>query len=364
MFHSQLKIKYPSCPFVVTDTDITMISNGLDFNEDAVTADVLIKEVKRELQLSDVDEQQIDETEEFLRQYTKQSSSVKKVEWNRITQRWDKINSREHLCLNLHLTAYKDRYGPVIDKEFEDVVSWLLVSLNGNNIVTANKTLNYTVNTHISLSQARDLNKIHDSDEITRSMDPITYKGSIDTQYERFEADIRSARTSARRFVYRDNTEIVKKQDSIVDTNNPRNTLPQKTVEPRNGISRLDLTNNTRAGAQAIRERLANPYKAYRFRTNPELYERCKKIDPCINNVGDQIATVKNSNFRTLIKDVDKDELDFTFESVGFKKVNGILRCSPVGTGRINTESRQTPTTFLSVLLCQESVHITLHKLI
>jgi hypothetical protein len=129
--------------------------------------------------------------------------------------------------------------------------------------------------------------------------------------------------------------------------------------------SQINLDAKTRGSAQTIRDRLANQYKAYRFRNNQEFFRKSLKVDPLIRNIGDKIADDHNDKYRAFQTDVPKTVFDYVRETVGIRKLNGILRFHPLNTGKllIDTSKIIQDARFLSICTHNDKLHITLHIL-
>jgi hypothetical protein len=368
MIHIQFKTRYPGCPFVTYEDNINKTSTQIVFDEDSLTASELIKTVIGKLNQTEYNQANTTLIEDFLSNYSQSNEFIDRVKWTKLKQPLREFDFKQHIYINFHSTAYNDENGCVIDKEFLGDISWLIVPLDpiDSNFIHAANMTNYTIHL-LNTKSIETSSRIIDAD-INKSslLNPATYKNDgIDNQYEKFEANIRSARVSARRFVIRDDEKIKQKIDKTLDTTNPVNVTIDKMIEPRVRIGKIQLTNNTRASAGTIRERLANPGKAYRFRTNPLLYEQCKKIDLHIKNVCDHTIAKHNSNHRLLERDIMRDDFDFILEKTGVKRLNGVLKFYPTNSGKIiiNKIHNLKSLCFLSIMRHKKNIHITLHDL-
>src|SRR5690606_37746292 len=117
--------------------------------------------------------------------------------------------------------------------------------------------------------------------------------------------------------------------------------------------------------AGLIRERLGNPYKAYRFRTNPVLYEQSKRIDPNIKEISDYVVNKNNSSYNCAERNIGRDNFDFILEKVGVKMLNGMYKFSPAISGSVLIPGKHELMSiqFLSVLRYKKNIHITFHDL-
>lgn len=390
MFHSQLKIKYPTCPFLINDANInkTFINNSSNdketnqfvFDEDALTFSDFLKNISDKLISSEKTNAIID----FLSWYEKKIDNNDNIDgigvnigvdvvWTRLKQSLKNldIGGKGYLCINFHACAYNDEYGSFLNKEFDGDIGWIVIP------IYPSETDTIIPNTNIDKSSSLIVQpfsrSINNPDIITNSnveeitiLNPTTYKTDIDNRYEKFEAEIRSSRVSARKFVLRDNNQIKVKHDTSSNTINTSDMM-----EYRSYVGKIPLTNMTRSNASVIRDRLDNPYKAYRFRNNPKLYEQQKKVDPHIREISDHVISTHNSNQRSLDTSINLNintmhfNFDFILDKVGVKKLNGLYKFIPVSTGRISITNKHLLDSllFVTVMRYKKKIHITLHEL-
>jgi hypothetical protein len=257
--------------------------------------------------------------------------------------------------INFHTCAYNDDNNSSIDKEYESNISWCLIPIVGNVTMTNNEQYIINNNPVKTITSNYSFPLVNKSEPL----DPTTYQGVIDNNYDTVEARVRCDRTGRRNFVKRINEEIIEKKDII---NNEFNQTNTHSLQPLREIKQINMNNNTRASAQLIRERLGSSYKAYRFRQNPELFKQQTKIDMSLRNIAHNIAACNNDK---IIKNgVIKNEIfDFVHDKITIRKVSGILRFGPYSSGRIkiNAIPDDKFVYFVTVLRHQRNLHITVH---
>jgi hypothetical protein len=430
MLHSQLKIKYPGCPFLINDTNINKsitnktpininnsfmnnssideTSNQFVFDEDTLTSTDFLKLISDKLIFSE----RSNVINDFLSWYEKKNETDKEIEdyissdvngvnvgtdvkvvWTRLKQPLKSldIGSKGNLCINFHACAYNDEHGTFLNKEFEGDIGWIVIPICPSetdaiipdvNINKSHDLIIHPSDRSIKINETYiDQSKVPSRGtdgkiEEPKLLNPATYKTDIDNRYEKFEAGIRSSRVSARKFIVRDNNQIKIKHDVTSNLVNEvklmslQNDLNRQ-MEYRSYVGKIPLTDITRSNASLIRDRLDNPYKAYRFRNNPELYKQHKKIDPHIREISDHVVRTHNFNQRsldtsiTLNVDTQCDNFDFILDKVGVKKLNGLYKFSPVSTGRIFISNRHLLDylSFVTVMRYKQRIHITLHEI-
>src|SRR5690606_19483733 len=156
--------------------------------------------------------------------------------------------------------------------------------------ILPNISLNYTLLPSLRLESNTNLHTKHNN------------VPNIITRHDEFEVNIKNARCGARKLVVRDNVKIIKESNTIQDV-----LPPNKHMDKRIKINKIPLTDKTRISAGLIRERLGNPYKAYRFRTNPVLYEQSKRIDPNIKEISDYVVNKNNSSYNCAERNIGRD---------------------------------------------------------
>lgn len=356
MLHNQLKIKYPECPFLTHDVNPTTIIKQLRFDEDVIDPIKFIEIImdKTTHQNSDLSKLNSDSVINFLSHYLQPNDFIDEIKWSKLEQSIRDFDFKRNMYVNFHSAAYRDEYGPIINKEFEGDIGWVIIPIEPIDLIVVNSSVNYTIHSVISSRSV-----------IEKSVKTPIQPNYVQTNYDKFESNIRSNRTSIRKFVTRNDIEIKEKKDITLDTEDPINTNTNKLMQYRIKIGRIPLTDKTRASAGMIRERLADPSRMYRFRNNPELLKQIKKIDPHIRELSDTITEKHNANYRSIERDVSRNNFDFVLEKVGIKKINGVLKFNPVNTGKITITDNHSLSTayFVSVLRYKKNLHITLHYL-
>lgn len=367
ILHSQLKMKLPGCPYVWDPHDLrqTFGAKTEDLTEDEFMGDIeelIANEINTHNDL-------IPESIGFIKTLIHNSSDVfKNKYYARISQTIPQ--HKKDVVINFHTAAYNDDNGALINKEYNTVISWLVIPIAGD--VTQNTT-GYTLSRdpeinvrnighRILVGNKRDTVL---SNDVARALDPKTYKGCIDNEYEKTEASVRAQRTSARRFMVRDvEPEKVQKKDITVDTSiltAATNNLV--TPAPRN--QQILMTNNTRASGYLIRERLMSSYKANRIRNDPEAIKRQSRADLTLQHTGDHVAKTHNQSYRSLERDVDGEVFDYVYDCVGIKMFSALYKFNPTTSGKIRLNGSDTGNTFffISVMRHESYLHITLHEI-
>ncbi|VBB18556.1 hypothetical protein YASMINEVIRUS_1019 [Yasminevirus sp. GU-2018] len=367
MLHSQLKTKFPNCPFVVPSNDFNKLT-APTFSEDVYDNVLMMNLIKRSYSDSVTTHYSLendsyqDRVSNFINDLTS-NGNFSKILYCSVKQTAPKYNRK--LTVNFHLSAYRDINTPLIDREFTSDISWTVIPLSVDAV--ADKT-NYTINLiprQINSSTNTNSKSASESD-VARSLDPTFYVN--DSECFKIEADTLKMRTGKRSFTVRDDVEVVEKRDSFA--------LPaiqtDSRMEFRALSSQVDLTSKTRSSAQLMRERAANPFKAYRLRNNPEAFAKSLKLDPLIRGAGDKVVETNNANYNNFRVVEPKAIFDYAYESVGVRRLNGVLRCTPSDTGKMligePDASNQVGNgglnvRFLSIMCHKGVLHITLHDI-
>jgi hypothetical protein len=356
--HSQLKIKYPTCPFLWNYNDLRQVYSAQATNvnrKDLFSEiDLMINDVNKYKTLSPTNKQTID----FLIRITDSDrvSNYDKITYSIIEQVVPQ--NLRNSWINFHTTAYTNDHDTFISQEYESVISWCLIPIYGG---ISTRKGGYIIN------RGEDINKterqdIYRTNDMAKALDPLTYKGAIDNNYYKEESVVRNNRVGNRNFVRRDEEEIIEKKDTYVNSSEIH---PTNYISPRSRLIVLD--NNTRSNAGFIRDNLSSEGRAYRFRTNPETFEHQKKIDLYLKNISQNVADFHNSQ---IVQNelIERDDFDYIFEKINIIKVSGILRFSPDSSGKITinndfADKQDKYLSFITILRHKKNLHITLHKI-
>jgi len=346
MIHSQLKINYPDCPFVWTTDDI---KNTFNATSKKIPRNIFFKEIS--------DKPKTEHIVQYLEKITQKLDMG-----NSLGNIFDNINytfisqiipiAKKDMWINFHTSVYNNVHkNIIINKELESDISWYVLPIIGN-IIPANN-IQYVLNDELpSYVDANELTtKI-----IKKSLEPNTYYGSIDNQFDKLEADVKCRRVTRRNFVKRHDEEKIEKEKKCdVICNNSMNENRPDVLLRRH----IELNNNTLASGHLIRNRLIeNPYKAYRFRTNPDLFKEQTKVNGYIKSNN---TVIKKETIDNIIKN---DLFDYVHDKVVIHKVSGILRFSPASSGKIKILADEDKLLyFVTVLRHQHNLHLTIHHI-
>lgn len=368
MHHSQLKIKYPDCPFVWDYEDMRQL-----FSPEIKRADkkTLLQGINDHIvdcndknEKNDENDSEYHKILDFLVKLTdeeKINGMYENIDYVSITQKIPKL--KKNMWINFHTSVYRDDNDNHLSQEHSAEIAWCLLPIHGS--IEARET-NYSIVDQQDQEPNPDPDPDPKNDSISRSLDPQEYE-KIDCKYGVIEANIKNIRVAKRNFIKRsDDTQCIQKESES-------EALKQKNPEiipiPIPKFKQIDLNNNTRASGSLIRERLNNPYKMSRMRNNPELIKQHNRVDLSLRNVSQKITEIAIT--RELEKEknqhiVTRDNFDYIHDQVIIKKVNQILRFGPVQTGKIkfNFTKNQENATFVSVLRYKKYLHITFHKII
>lgn len=360
MLHSQLKIKFPDCPYVWDQYDLRQT---YDVKQESLTRDEILDDVQN-IFMNSVNNQvtdntMINESMNFLETLAQDSSNLfTSKHYSRVAQTIPL--HKKDVLVNFHTAAYNDDNGGLIDKEFSSIVSWLVIPIIGD---VRTHSVSYTINKN-NIKQTTNSRDVVMSSEMARALDPKTYRGYTDNGCEKIEADVRAQRTGMRNFIVRDPEPIkIQKRDIMVDTNITTDQT-QNIVEPRK--QQIEMNNNTRASAHLIRDRLMSSYKAHRIRNNPDAIKLQSRVDLSLKYTSNRVADTLNKNYRVLERDIDTEPFDYTYDQVGTKTFSAIYKFNPILSGRIgiNIENTDKTTYFVTVMRHKSNLHITLHEII
>lgn len=357
MLHSQLKITLPDCPYIWDPVDIR---ETYKFKTKQICINDLIELIQIHFDNDPGNEYMISMIDELRRISDDDLQVFDNKSCVRITQH---VPRNKNLLINFHSTAYGDEHGTLIDREFESNLSWIVFPILGDLSVS---DIGYVIDRS---SCTKKLNNDHDivyDNDTARSLDPKTYRGVHDNEYEKTGAMVRSERTGRRKFVVRDIEEVKQKQDIVVDTSIENVQVQNNSIiKPR--FQQIELNNRTRASASLIRERLASSYKVHRIGKNPRLIKEQSKVDLSLDHISRVNAMNHNKNYRALERNIYNDVCDYTFDRVGVRRTSAVYKFSPVDSGKIkisNIDDKNLEKVyFITILRHKKNLHITYHEL-
>jgi hypothetical protein len=362
MYHSQLKIKYPDCPFVWDYDDMTKL-----FSPE-------IKRMTKESLLQEINNHMVDYSEETRRQDSEYRDIlmflINLTDNSKIQNVYDKINYvsvsqqipgiKKNMWINFHTTIYCDQYDKFMSKELDAQIAWILVPLFGDTATFAEN--NYMIRNNDDETVNQREMKIHSE------LDPMTYKINKN-QYQVIEAQIKNLRVAKRNYIKRSDDPVNLKDDILESGSESAlgSTLGSALGSgPR--FKQIELNNNTRASAGLIRERLNSKYKMNRMRNNPESMDQQKQINMSLKNISQKIN--QSHVIRELEKEsnqhiVTQDQFDYIHDRIVIQRVNQILKFGPNTTGRIryNVIKNQSFSSFITILRYGKNLHVTLHRI-
>lgn len=344
MIHSQLKLKYPDCPYVINADKLNNTAQTV-FDAETINNKTLFEKINENIDLDT-----LELITDFLNKTIENNESDFKIFYHSIKQPLTRSNK---FIVNFHYSAYRDDVSPIINQNYSSDISWTIVPLNAD---VRMERISYTLNL-MPQNQDREVTP----DNSVSNLDP---KSHLTTELNKDEKAVLYVRSAKRSTVVRDIESINEKKDlySYPDVQ----TETKLEYKPLHSMVQLD--SKTRPSAQLLRERLANPYKAYRLRNNPDAYKKSLKVDPGIREVGDKIVEANNDK-RDLFKINELTSLfDYNYETVGVKKINGVFRCFPQNVGKISLSldllnKNFTELKFLSLMFNKSKLHITLHEI-
>jgi hypothetical protein len=306
MLHSQIRINYPNCPFVVLAKDLN-IFKSFEYSIETVDKEKMFTTIfEAQTQslhgVSPVNDslntptkiinylyelcESIDpETQSGQLDREQNTSSITDRLFFRIVRQ--KLKYDKSLLINFHTTAYRDAGGSsLIDKEFDSHILWNIFPIVGN--LQAEST-SYTM---VDLSTFKNdtivLPNQQNDVTMSRVLDPVTYTKNTETQ--KIENNIKRIRIANRGFVVR--------------------------YEETKSNVKKDVFSNIEAPVNMI--------------------------------------------------DVKRDMFTYINDDVGIKKLNGLFRFSPISSGRItlnDTKVKAEKICFVSILFHEAKMHLTFHML-
>lgn len=357
LLHSQLKIKYPSNPFI---WDHNVMDDIYNHESSKTTKDNFLEDVTKIITSKETHDRNLKEELKIIYFMSEIADHdiYEDIEYVKSRQKIENRRSRIDLWINFQTTVYKEENGYFINSAFETDISWCLIPILGRMSIRDNK---------IKILDSKIFNNMNDINHavqnkltIARTLNPVTYTDMIDNKYDKFGAKIRSVRTSKRNFIKNNNiVEPSEKKD--VFTNN-ENVINTDIIEPK--LRKTQLTNKTRSSAQLIRNRLADPYKKMRFRHNPKILNQYKKVDTSLgSNISEYVCQKNNESVNSNEITVSNDEYtDFLHEHISIHDINGILKFSPITAGKI-TIYNDNIIHFVSIMRHKKKLYMTLHTI-
>jgi len=422
MLHSQTKVKYLNCPFItrIEDLNETVYQRNNvaeSKNLDKSTMFDLIKESVDTEIINRYGDDYIAFVEKFLlntidKKYTKILYRISKQELLKEDfiniANTSKVESESNPIINFITTAYRDTIGSSIDREYSSTISWTVIPLSMNVVAEKIRFNNGSIS---SFDNIPDINVNSKKNNVAQILDPRTHV--TDNECQKLESHIMKVRSNRRGTIHRDPIVNTEKKDTYSCITEPVNTKSQfssslsydSSYEPsyasnssykldyessykldyesnykldyessyKSSLNQIQLDGNTRASAHIIRERLANPYKSYRLRNNPDAYKRSIKINRSIKNTNDNTNDTTNDTTTDNISDnpstiIKKSSgiCNYVQENVEIRRSDKILRFRPL-TGKILFDNEtcidKSNSKFLSVMIHNTILHITLHDL-
>ena len=148
MLHSQLKIKYPSCPFL-WDTN-----NNYQFIEYSYDRQYILDIINKLFTDNKDDNSFIDESINFISNISDAELNLFDItKYTYIKQKIQK-NKKDYF-LNFHTVAYKDINGSFINQDFISIISWIVIPIIGNIKI---HPISYSINRDVLNNTNNDLN--------------------------------------------------------------------------------------------------------------------------------------------------------------------------------------------------------------
>ena len=132
MHHSQLKIKYPDCPFVWDYDDMTQ-SFSPEINR--TNKEILLQEINDHVVDCSYTNHKRDDNEyrkiiEFLVNLTDDEKIKNVIDYVSVTQKIPK--TKECLWINFHTAVYHDEIDNFLSKELSTEIAWIMIPIFGN----------------------------------------------------------------------------------------------------------------------------------------------------------------------------------------------------------------------------------------
>ncbi len=355
MHHSQLKIKYPDCPFVWDYDDMTQLFSPVINSTDKEKLlqeinDQIVESLDTNYKRSEDEYRKILKFLVDLTDNEKTQNVYDNINYVSITQKIPK--TKNEALINFHTSVYRDDNDNFLSKEISENIAWTMIPILGN---VESREIKYEIIENNDTTN----NKIINVGLSNRSLDPMTYEnGKIDNKYGIIEANIKNIRVAKRNFIKRS---FDADMDQKIEPE-----LQKKDSQPR--FKQIDFNNNTRASASLIRDRLNSTYKMNRMRNNPELMKQQKKVDMSLRNISQKNTEIRRNRELDIMNSqhvVIQDQFDYIHDTVVIQKVNQVLRFGPNQSGKIkfNLMYNQSNVLFITILRYKNHLHITLHKI-
>ena len=353
MLHSQLKIKYPDCPFVWDYNDMKQLysANFTRKDKDALFLQIIDTLTNSSEYLNRnpwTDKNIIDILVKMTNDDTL-SNIYDKIDYVSMGQKIPK--DLTEIWINFHTSVNCDD-NSYLNKESNKEIAWCLIPVVG--IIESKK------NKYI-FKNMDSYQGIDNSTKNQEKLDPVSYQINQDqmipsNKYDRIEDNVLGLRTGRRNFIKRDE-EILE-----INKNQEQNHIEIK-LKPK--FEQIELNNNTRACAHLIRDRLKSTYKMNRIQYNPELLKQHMRVDLCLKNISQTVA--HQFNEKNITKDiiVSQDHFDYNLEPMNVQRINGILRFGPHTSGRAHIKhiDGEKFMYFITILRYKKNLHITFHQL-
>ena len=372
MYHSQLKITYPECPFVWNSTKVNEFYDPgfSETDRDDFLVDIIDITLNKEI-FEDKDFK--DDILGFISESTHDDTkddTITNFKFYKCKQTLPKNLRDTHI--NFHTACYNQEVSKSLNRLYNSDIDWCLVPIVGDVRCSHNPISVIRDSTYRVVSRKLDEDtKDKFSNKILRKR--MNARGGI--------VDIRDSRTdnrnkaaldkrmnarfSRRGFLTHNISLKPPKEEEkhdvfgkIEDKINPENPL----MQPKQ--KQILLTSDTRQQAQEIRQMLMNKCKVSRLKQNPHLVESWKKVDLSLMKVAPTISETNNRSVTNSIKSIPRDCFDYKDDKVGIIKTSGVYRFSPINSGKIKINpSRDQVLHFVTMMRNKDTMHVTLHTI-
>lgn len=211
MLHSNIKVKYPTRPFII---DRQNIQNVYDYDVQVINKDYIFSNIN-DIRLVRFITELIDNDE------------YDDIEYIKITQNIPK-NTNNYM-INFHTTIYEKMYNNFINRELNEVVAWKIIPLT-DNIKTKN----------IKIAIKDKKPEIKDNSINFSNFNPQKYTRNIDGDKDKLYYKVKQIRTSNRNFIKRNIVIKTEKKDTFDNIN----VIAKTKIKKNKNISRIIDNNN------------------------------------------------------------------------------------------------------------------------
>lgn len=348
MIHNQLKVCYPTGPFL---WEYDNMKNTFNAHVDIIDRDTLFyelidnisiqneKSINNNVRNHNVDRENI----YFLFELTSAMTVNlnKKTLFIRSKQRIQ--TSKKNLWINFHTLVYKIDNDVFFDEYFETDIAWCIVPIVGD--IVAIDDANYVIEPKKCSDNTDDKKDI---------FDPKTYiNNNLCTKKECYT---QVARIANRKFIKRD---IPIKQNKVDKYLDDYKSLPICELNPRG--EQVIMTDKVRKNSYLIRENLFYRSNRLKISERPELLKKHNSVEMCLKDISDKIALHNNTKYKSDEIMNKPDRFDYKIEKIIIKKTCGIWKFCPMNTGRIKIISNDVTISFLTLLKYRDNFVVTHH---